>query len=575
MKFSNYKGITIISLVITIIVMIIIAGVIISNVIGENSAIDKAEYSKEEEEYKSKKDALQQYLTKYNSKSFVGSDDFGEFLQKEMGLTEADYTHIPGEGVDYYQIKYLGEDFFIKIIDGIGELSGVPEDLKEKIKYIETGDKVISPDTGLEDNKSYAIIENVNLNDFSFDIPANTNVTIKLLSDLEITNANLDKPRAAINLNEGATLNLQVEANITVNSTFGESADITVAGKGGYAGIHVPTGTTLNLSGGGVITCYGGDAGDGGTMLDASITGNDKKCAGGGGAGAGIGGNGGTGGAYVSGKGANGGNGESCGTVNITGSLTVYAYGGAGGSGGAGTITTATAGGGGGYPAAGIGGGGAGGAGGTCCSGAGGYSGGTGEQDTTQSHNGLAGGSGPKQYKAPEDSKIGGSGYFQGAYGVDQANVDRAVTVFGGKGNQGWHSYSSHGSGDGGTAGSGGAITVSSNNKIYAYNGNLYSDGKNSMPCPIYLQAGIKNAQYTYISQGNNVSRWKFLLKQTATKSTVSKTNYKNANFSQTININEQLGISGNPLSNVDMSKQGVGSGAGYIEVSNGTYKVK
>ena len=27
-------------------------------------------------------------------------------------------------------------------------------------------------------------------------------------------------------------------------------------------------------------------------------------------------------------------------------------------------------------------------------------------------------------------------------------------------------------------------------------------------------------------------------------------------------------------LSNVDMSKQGIGSGAGYIEVSNGTYLI-
>lgn len=330
MKFSNSKGITILSLVITIIVMIIIAGVVISNVIGENTAIDKAEYAKKEEEYKSKEEALQQYLTKYNSKSFVGSDDFGEFLQKELGLTEADYTHIPGEGVDYYQIKYLGEDFFIKIIDGISELSGVPEDLKEKIKYIETGDKVVSPDTGLENNKSYAIIENVNLNDFSFDIPANTNVTIKLLSDLEITNANLDNPRAAINLNPGATLNLQVEANIIVNSTLGESADNDKAGKGGYAGIHVPKGTTLNLSGNGTITCYGGDAGNGPRAFGCG----GVYTAGGGGAGAGIGGNGGNGGTGSPGKSLtyrvcqSGYPGEDCGNVTINGKLTVYAYGG-------------------------------------------------------------------------------------------------------------------------------------------------------------------------------------------------------------------------------------------------------
>ena len=39
-------------------------------------------------------------------------------------------------------------------------------------------------------------------------------------------------------------------------------------------------------------------------------------------------------------------------------------------------------------------------------------------------------------------------------------------------------------------------------------------------------------------------------------------------------NINIMLGLTGNPLSNVDMSTQGIGSGAGYIEVSNGTYTI-
>ena len=80
-------------------------------------------------------------------------------------------------------------------------------------------------------------------------------------------------------------------------------------------------------------------------------------------------------------------------------------------------------------------------------------------------------------------------------------NVDRAKTVFGGKGNQGWHNYATHGAGDGGTAGSGGTVKVTSTNKIYAYNGNLYSDGSANQSAPIYLQAGIKNAEYTYLKE--------------------------------------------------------------------------
>lgn len=233
-----------------------------------------------------------------------------------------------------------------------------------------------------------------------------------------------------------------------------------------------------------------------------------------------------------------------------------------------------TAGGGGGYPAAGIGGGGAGGAGGTCCAGAGGYTGGTGEQNVTQCHNGLAGERGPVSYKSPQESKIGGCGYYQGAYGKDIKNVDRPSVVFGGKGNQGWHNYSSHGSGDGGTAGSGGDVTVTESCNIYAYNGNLYSDGSASQAAPIYLQAGIKNAEYTYVSQGDNVSRYKFLLKLVKEQTTAEKLSYNNTSVNQILDINELLNISGNPLNAVDMAKQGIGSGAGYKEISNGTYTV-
>ena len=74
----------------------------------------------------------------------------------------------------------------------------------------------------------------------------------------------------------------------------------------------------------------------------------------------------------------------------------------------------------------------------------------------------------------------------------------------------------------------------------------------------------------------------KIKVESTIPQSTISLSGYKNdmystdSNFSanKIININTILGITGNPLISVDMSKQGVGSGAGYIEVSNGTYTV-
>ena len=56
MRYSKSKGITLISLVITIIVMIIIAGVVIANTVGNNSSIEKAENAKLTEEQRSKKE---------------------------------------------------------------------------------------------------------------------------------------------------------------------------------------------------------------------------------------------------------------------------------------------------------------------------------------------------------------------------------------------------------------------------------------------------------------------------------------------------------------------------------------
>lgn len=583
MKFMNKSGVTLVALIITIIVMIIIAGVSISLIVGDNNTIDKAQEAKLSEEQRSKKELLEQALIKYNNGDYVGNySDLREFLIAELGIDEyytneeneqkkniAEFKDLDGE-MAYVIHDFQGEAVYLKTEDEFWEIENF-SDLGH-IAKLEDGDVLISPknDEELEiDGDKFAIINNANdLKDISFNIPANKTVSIKLLSDMTITNEGLK--RSAINLNSNSTLNLQVEANVTVNSTLGEDANGSVAGKGGYAGIRVPANGTLNLSGKGTITCYGGDAGDGGTSTGKK----DQKCAGGGGAGAGIGGNGGTGGAFKNGKGENGGNGESCGTVNITGELSVYAYGGAGGSGGPGTIDTATAGGAGGYPAAGIGGGGAGGAGGTCCAGAGGYSGGSGEKDTRKMENGLAGGNGQSQ-----KHYIGGGGYFQGGYGTDINGIDRAITCFGGIANQGWHDYKTHGTGFGGTAGSGGTIVVSSTAKIYAYNGNLYSDGTSynngANQCPIYLQAGINTAKYDYISQGNNVSYTKFKLKLLSAQSSLNTLSYKNPAGGGKLNINSKLGISNNPLNSVDMSKQGIGSGAGYKEISNGSYTRK
>lgn len=137
-------------------------------------------------------------------------------------------------------------------------------------------------------------MENISAEDFNFFIPKGEPVTIKLMGNMLIDNRNYEN-RSAIDLEDGATLNLYVFGNVEVNSSFGalggdgSSADKLYGGPGANAGIHVTKNSVLNLYGTGTIKCFGGDAGNGGTCPTNSY---DAGGGGGGGAGAGIGGGG-------------------------------------------------------------------------------------------------------------------------------------------------------------------------------------------------------------------------------------------------------------------------------------------
>ena len=571
----NSKGITLIALVISIIVMLILAGVSLNAVIGDNGILTKAQQAKLVQEESKRREDLEYILYEYNSSSFLGqADGFTDYLEslKTEGKIE-DYLYtdtliVKYDGAyyetekngDYYEIKNKLED----------DLTGGEGGSIEGNNYIVTPDNLTSGEVAITEGSSYVVLDEVKGEDFNFEIPAGEPVTIKIMGDMNIDNKGYK--RSAIDLEEGATLNLYVYGRVEVNSGYGEDASGNVAGKGGYAGIHVPEGATLNLYGTGTLTAIGGNAGNGGTLEE----GIDSKNAGagGGGAGAGIGGNGGTGGQYQEGIGSDGNSGENCGNVNIHNSLTVYAYGGTGGAGGAGNKATATAGGAGGYPGAGIGGGGAGGAGGTCCAGAGGYTGGSGDMDETKSENGLSGGKG----KNNNETLLGGGGYFEGAEGLDKNGLNRKILTFGGMYNQGYWDNLRDRSGNGGMAGNGGTVKVSTNAKIYAYNGNLYTDGTNYEDglnqCPIYLQAGIVTAKYTYNSEYGGPESFKFFeLILSSNQTTTQKSGYKNSKY-DSVEDSKKYISKNSLLTNVDMSLQGVGSGAGYIETSNGTYTV-
>ena len=207
----------------------------------------------------------------------------------------------------------------------------------------------------------------------------------------------------------------------------------------------------------------------------------------------------------------------------------------------------------GGYPSAGIGGGGAGGAGGKDPVGGGGFTGGNSECNNFSyvRHNGLA------SY-APIWAPPSG-GYFS-KNSDSYSSSTYTVGKIGGGGT--WSA------GNGGKAGNGGIVTISNSN-VYAYNGAYITSsdsgtvgnewGKNQ--CPIYAQLGIsleKMRQSSIVSvNGRTGSALLEELKDYIDTNLV-KVNY--INKKPIVQENQNLGI---------------GSGAGYIEESNGTLTIK
>lgn len=326
---------------------------------------------------------------------------------------------------------------------------------------------------------------------------------------------------------------------------------------------------------------------------------------GGGGAGAGIGGNGGNGGdgnslvpavdyvtgfTPIEGSGSDGEAGEDCGNININGDIVVYAYGGSGG----GSINAediSSSSGGGGYPAAGIGGGGAGGGGADHACSAGGYSAGFSEAGYEAGKNGGIG-KALTSWNSDKNIGSGGSYYCLGpSTSLVRANYNQG----------GMFSYPNSGwqrdhSGDGGTAGSGGNITYDKMSNIHAYNGNQItekdfdysvnyygynedgtlkntgiplkvitrSDNTKMIPAYIYAQDGIFRAVYKTNQHMQKEDCEKYKCSFFVKGGNYHTESVKISNERNTNNVGYVDSITG--------ITQGIGSGAGNLEKSNGSF---
>ena len=375
MKTKENKGVTLIALAVTIIIMLILAGVTISALTGNSGITTNAKKARDAQKNAQTLESLQLMFMDYNIgekdeetisqylESKVRSGDIDEFrfyiIDDELKMVikkDERYFFVRREN-EFYTVTEMGTE--------LGEIiPGVTVVTREEFYSLRDNSMKFK----LNEGESSTLMFFDEINDpFNLEILGG-NVTMYVTQDMSLTNAGMT--RSAVDIHPGATLNLYICKGVTMNVDSGYGAEGTTGnalgaegGKGGYAGIHLPEGATLNLYGKGKLIAYGGNAGTGG----GSTSGN-RGGGGGGGAGAGIGGNGGDGGQagttftprLDTNSGSDGKAGENCGTLCIYDELEIYAYGGAGGAGGY-DSTNNSGSGAGGYPAAGIGGGGAGG----------------------------------------------------------------------------------------------------------------------------------------------------------------------------------------------------------------------
>lgn len=258
-----------------------------------------------------------------------------------------------------------------------------------------------------------------------------------------------------------------------------------------------------------------------------------------------------------------------------------------GGSGGYSQTSAGT--GAGGYPAAGIGGGGAGAGSGGEQAGGGGYTGGNQEPDGLSDEslvyvpqvNGLTG--------LPQTITITrgvGGGYLQDLTSNTNLQSNSWYPLYGLIGGGAGLSFNTNKTpgGSGGVAGRGGIVNVASTARVYAFNGNRYTDkvtghenpeydktlkqtvnGDNQ--CTIYAQNGI------YLKVAYPLYNWNSEKNEYFSQILGKTINYI-ARTTACVSYSDLTTFREYSAKGCEFYQQGIGSGAGYLETSNGSYKI-
>ena len=270
---------SLISIIIVAMVVIIIISTVIKLVTSGANVLSKAKSAstetKEAQRIESlnllfasyKTDALtsdknnkgfEMYLSELKNKSSIQN----YWFSKNLSIMKYDDSYFIVRSEDENNtvigsIPIINDEYGQKNMDNY--LKSIKNDSEEKISF--------------ENENVYIISDDVRENCYDYTVPSYQQITIAIIDNLEINNKNLEKP--AIELSENSTLNMYIYSNVEVSSLYNGNEEIIyneITDDPGYAGIHVPVGSRLNIFGNSKLTVRGGPAGKGGTYTIEDYT---------------------------------------------------------------------------------------------------------------------------------------------------------------------------------------------------------------------------------------------------------------------------------------------------------------
>ena len=294
--------------------MLILAGVSINAIVGEDGVLTKAKAASIASRKAAILDELNLELASYNIDAILKSPEetktmLGNLINKSlidtvlsssseylanasepMGIPQFDDTNNYTGYIDYAVKK---EDYSIISIDDSGIYKAAYGDVNISSggsvaigttlvteKAFTNNDGATAEEQGkfvIDNDASVMFVDEIS-GELSIQVKTGKHAKVYAFKDMTLTNEGIK--RSAIDIESGGILDLYIAEGktINVNSGYGETGENAnglgaKGGPGGYAGIRVPEGATLNIYGSGTLIAVGGNAGNGGGAVTANTGG--------------------------------------------------------------------------------------------------------------------------------------------------------------------------------------------------------------------------------------------------------------------------------------------------------------